>query len=55
MKKRIFISRLTLIICVILSFNLFLGAKKVKKKPEPVIPESILDGLEWRNIGPSTV
>jgi photosystem II stability/assembly factor-like uncharacterized protein len=52
MKKGIIISRLTLIICVILSFNLFLGAKKVKKKPEPVIQESILDGLEWRNIGP---
>ncbi len=52
MKKGIFISRLIVMICVILSFSLFVGAKKVKKPVVPMIPESILDGLEWRNIGP---
>jgi len=52
MKRRSPFSRIVLIVCVCLIFSLFIGAKKVKKKPEPVIPESILDGLEWRNIGP---
>jgi photosystem II stability/assembly factor-like uncharacterized protein len=52
MKRKSPFSRIVLIVCVCLTFSLFTGAKKVKKKPEPVIPESILDGLEWRNIGP---
>ncbi len=52
MKRGSPFSRIVLIICVCFILSLFLGAKKVKKQPEPVIPESILDGLEWRNIGP---
>ena len=52
MKKGSPFSPIVLIVCVCLIFSFFIGAKKVKKKPEPVIPESILDGLEWRNIGP---
>jgi photosystem II stability/assembly factor-like uncharacterized protein len=52
MKRGSPFSRIVLIVCVCLIFSFFIGAKKVKKEPEPVIPESILDGLEWRNIGP---
>ncbi len=55
MKKGIFSSRFLLVLCMGLAVSLFLGAKKAKKEPEPLIKESILDGLRWRCIGPSNM
>ena len=55
MKKRIFSSRVLLVLCLGLAVSLFLGAKKAKKEPEPLIKESILDGMKWRCIGPSNM
>jgi len=55
MKKGIFSSRLLLVLCMGLALSLFLGAKKAKKEPEPLLKESILDGLRWRCIGPSNM
>jgi len=55
MKKGIFSSRFLLILCMGLALSLFLGAKKAKKEPEPLIKESILEGLKWRCIGPSNM
>ncbi|UCE21404.1 MAG: hypothetical protein JSV46_04045, partial [Candidatus Aminicenantes bacterium] len=52
MKRGSLFSRIILIVCICLILSPFLGAKKAKKKAESVIPESILDGIEWRNIGP---
>ena len=34
---------------------LFLGAKKEEKKTEPLLTESVLDGLKWRCIGPANM
>jgi hypothetical protein len=45
MKRGSPFSPIVLIVCVCLIFSFFIGAKKVKKEPEPAIPESILDGL----------
>jgi photosystem II stability/assembly factor-like uncharacterized protein len=55
MKKGIFSSRLLLVLCMGLALSLFLGAKKATKAPEPVIKESILEGLRWRCIGPANM
>ncbi|TEU07852.1 MAG: glycosyl hydrolase, partial [Candidatus Aminicenantes bacterium] len=55
MKKGIFSSRFLLVLCLGLAVSLFLGAKKTKKEPEPLLKESILDGLRWRCIGPSNM
>lgn len=52
MKRGSSFSRIVLVVCVCLILSLFVSAKKVKKKPEPIIPEFVLDGLVWRNIGP---
>lgn len=38
-----------------LALCLFLGAKKEEKKPVPLLTESILDGLQWRCIGPANM
>ena len=55
MKKGIFMSRFLLVLCMGLALSLFLGAKKTKKEPEPLLKESIFDGLRWRCIGPSNM
>jgi len=55
MKKGIFSSRFLLVLCMGLALSLFLGAKKAKKAPEPVLKESILEGLRWRCIGPANM
>ncbi len=51
MKRNLF-SRFGLIICMSLVLVLFVGAKKAKKESVPLIQESILNGLQWRCIGP---
>ncbi len=55
MKKGIFSSRFLSVLCLGLAVSLFFGAKKAKKVPEPLIKESILDGMKWRCIGPSNM
>jgi photosystem II stability/assembly factor-like uncharacterized protein len=55
MKKAIFSSRLLLVLCLGLALSLFLGAKKVKKEPEPFLTESVFEGLKWRCVGPANM
>lgn len=55
MKKGIVLSRFLLVLGLGLVICLFIGAKKVKKENGVVFGESILDGLEWRNIGPANM
>ncbi|MCK4495653.1 MAG: hypothetical protein KAU91_04840, partial [Candidatus Aminicenantes bacterium] len=55
MKKGIVLSRFLLVLGLGLVICLFIGAKKVKKEKGVVFGESILDGLEWRNIGPANM
>jgi photosystem II stability/assembly factor-like uncharacterized protein len=55
MKKAIFSSRLLLVLCLGLALSLFLGAKKVKKEPEPLLTESVFEGLKWRCVGPANM
>jgi len=55
MKKGIFSSRLLLVLCLGLALSLFLGAKKAKKEAEPLLAESMLEGLQWRCIGPANM
>ncbi len=55
MKKGMFSPRFLFVLCMALALSLFLGAKKAKKEPEPLLKESVLEGLNWRCIGPSNM
>lgn len=47
--------RLSLVLGLILAVFLFAGAKKETRQPGLTIPETILDGLTWRCIGPANM
>lgn len=54
--KKIALSRGLVFLAAALSLVLFAGAaKEVKQQPGIVVPESLLDGLKWRCIGPANM
>ena len=55
MRKIEFSYRVLFVLFMGLVLCLFLGAKKEEKKPVPLLTESILDGLQWRCIGPANM
>ncbi|MBM3285428.1 MAG: hypothetical protein FJY81_06105, partial [Candidatus Aminicenantes bacterium] len=53
------LSRGLLLLAIVLALALsggFAGAQKeVKQQPGIAVPETLLDGLKWRNIGPANM
>jgi photosystem II stability/assembly factor-like uncharacterized protein len=47
--------RVVLVFGLVLVFFLFVGAQREKRTAAPLIKEPILDGLEWRCIGPANM
>ena len=48
-------SRVVLVIGLVCVFFLFVGAQREKRANTPRIQENVLDGLEWRCIGPANM
>jgi photosystem II stability/assembly factor-like uncharacterized protein len=53
--KRTFLSQMALVLLTSLVLIFFIGARKAEKETESLLKESILDGLEWRCIGPANM
>ena len=60
MKKSVFLSRFLILLFIGLGLTLLVNAQKAPKPAakaaeEPVVPETFLDGLKWRCIGPANM
>jgi len=60
MKKSAFLNRFLILLFIGLGLTLFVGAQKAPKPAakvaeESVVPETFLDGLKWRCIGPANM
>ena len=55
MSKTLNNSRVVLVIGLVCVFFLFVGAQRDKRATTPRIQEHVLDGLEWRCIGPANM
>jgi photosystem II stability/assembly factor-like uncharacterized protein len=55
LRKGKFSSGVLFVLFIGLMLCFFLGSKKAEKKTEPLLTESVLDGLKWRCIGPANM